>query len=196
MMNPLNTQDIDIFQTINKPKIMRKAIFILTLLVAVCCSVQAQTKKSITTKPSVAQLISVATSSKPLSAMATLAKQYGYTKTTSGSVPQPDKVYADYVKVINGKPRDLCIGVYKDGGGFISLWTSTHGANVAEAWEAQLKSLGYHYDSHQTRDGLRGLRLEEWIYTKIGKPKIALQYSEFGSEYTLIIDDSIGRDGY
>jgi hypothetical protein len=25
------------------------------------------------------------------------------------------------------------------------------------------------------------------------KPKIALQYSEFGSEYTLIIDDSISR---
>jgi hypothetical protein len=175
---------------------MRKAIFILTLLVAVCCSVQAQTKKSITTKPSVAQLISVATSSKPLSAIATLAKQCGYTKTSPGSVPQSYETVAAYVKVINGKERYLCISVYKDGGSFRTLWTSTSGANVAEAWEAQLKSLGYHYDSHQTRDGLRGMNLEEWIYTKIGKPKIALQYSEFGSEYTLIIDDSIGRDSY
>jgi hypothetical protein len=175
---------------------MRKAIFILTLLVAVCCSVQAQTKKSITTKPSVAQLISVATSSKPLSAMATLAKQCGYTQTKPEAVIRPDETVAAYVKVINGKPRYLSVCVYKDSGGFISLWTSTSGANVAEAWEAQLKSLGYHYDSHQTRDGLRGMNLEEWIYSKVGKPKIALQYSEFGSEYTLIIDDSIGRSSY
>jgi len=119
---------------------MRKAIFILTLLVAVCCSVQAQTKKSITTKPSVAQLISVATSSKPLSAMATLAKQCGYTQTKPEAVIRPDETVAAYVKVINGKPRYLSVCVYKDSGGFyIPCGTSTHGANVAEAWEAQLK---------------------------------------------------------
>ena len=165
---------------------MRRIFIILTMLMTLSIGVYAQ--KPTTTKPSVKELLSAATSSNPLGNFSTLAKKNGYrgieTATDYG-------IKTTYVKNVGsgGKKVELTISLL-DINTFEYIIATSFTPAVFKAWEAQIKALGFYFDKHDTQDAFRGSTQEYWHYTKPGYPPISISQNSYNKEYMLIIGNS------
>lgn len=163
---------------------MKRIFLIFAMLMTISIGMYAQ--KPTTTKPSVAQLIAVATSSDPLAKFSQLAKANAYRGVEAATTYGVKSSYRKALK--GGQNVEMTISLY-DINTFEYLFITTYNKNIVSSWEEQIKRLGYHYDNHVTETGLRGMNLETWYYSKPAKPKIKIQYSEFGGEYVLTIGE-------
>jgi hypothetical protein len=165
---------------------MKRLLSVLTLLTAFSISLYAQ--KPTTTKPSVKELLSAATSSNPLGDFSTLAKKNGYrgieTATDYG-------IKTTYVKNVgsSGKRVELTISLL-DINTFEYIIATSFTPAVFKAWESQIKALGFYFDKHDTQVAFRGSTQEYWHYTKPGYPPISISQNSYNKEYMLIIGNS------
>lgn len=166
---------------------MRRIFIILTMLMTLSIGVYAQ--KPTTTKPSVKELLSAATSNDPLRVFSSLAKKNGY----RGIETAMDYgVKSSYVKNVGsgGKRVELTIFLLDDLTTFEYITATSFTPAVFKAWEAQIKALGFYFDKHDTQDAFRGSTQEYWHYTKPGYPPISISQNSYNKEYMLIIGNS------
>lgn len=166
---------------------MRRIFIILTMLMALSVGVYAQ--KPTTTKPSVKELLSAATSNEPLRVFSSLAKKNGY----RGIETAMDYgVKSSYVKNVGsgGKRVELTIFLLDDLTTFEYIIATSFTPAVFKAWEAQIKALGFYFDGHDTQDAFGGSTQEYWRYTKPGYPPISISQNSRNKEYMLIIGNS------
>lgn len=164
---------------------MKKLLLIFAMLMTLSIGMYAQ--KPTTTKPSVKELLSAATSSDPLGVFSPLAKRNGYrgieTATDYG-------VKSSYVKnVAGGKRVELTISLL-DMNTFEYIIATSFTPAVFKSWESQIKALGFYFDGHDTQDAFGGSTQEYWRYTKPGYPPISISQNSRNKEYMLIIGNS------
>lgn len=165
---------------------MKRIFIIFTMLMTL--SICAYAQKPTTTKPSVKELLSAATSKDPFGVFSPLAKKNGYhgieTATDYG-------VKTTYVKNVGkgGKQVELTISLY-DLKTFEYIIATSFTPSVFKSWEAQIKALGFYFDGHDTQDAFGGSTQEYWRYTKPGYPPISISQNSRNKEYMLIIGDS------
>lgn len=165
---------------------MKRIFIILTMLMTL--SVVSYAQKPTTTKPSVKELLSAATSKDPFGVFSPLAKRNGYrgieTATDYG-------VKSSYVKnVAGGKRIELTISLPDDLKTCEYIIATSFTPAVFKSWEAQIKALGFYFDGHDTQDAFGGSQQEYWRYTKPGYPPISISQNSRNKEYMLIIGNS------
>lgn len=165
---------------------MKRIFIILTMLMTL--SVVSYAQKPTTTKPSVKELLSAATSKDPFGVFSPLAKRNGYrgieTATDYG-------VKSSYVKnVAGGKRIELTISLSDDLKTCEYIIATSFTPAVFKSWEAQIKALGFYFDGHDTQDAFGGSQQEYWRYTKPGYPPISISQNSRNKEYMLIIGNS------
>lgn len=165
---------------------MKRIFVILTMLITL--SICANAQKPATTRPSVKELLSAATSKDPLGVFSPLAKKNGYRgiETVSNY-----GIKTTYVKNVGkgGKKVELTISLL-DLNTFEYIIATSFTAAVFKAWEAQIKALGFYFDGHDTQDAFGGSQQEYWRYTKPGYPPISISQNSRNKEYMLIIGNS------
>lgn len=166
---------------------MKRIFIILTILMTL--SVVSYAQKPTTTKPSVKELLSAATSSNPLGVFSSLAKKNGY----RGIEAIADYgAKTTYVKNVGngGKRVELTIHVLDDNTTVVYIIATSFTPAVFKAWESQIKALGFYFDGHDTQDAFGGSTQEYWRYTKSGYPPISISQNSRNKEYMLIIGNS------
>ena len=166
---------------------MKRATLIATLIMTFCLGMSAQ--KGTTTKPSVAQIVSIMDSQNPSTALAQLAIQNGYKKGVSGT-----QTSIQYEKQAGS--NQLLFGMFLNNYGKpYQIHITTYTKAVADSWMQQITNLGYVFEGKSTEELQGGLFGEVsystetyWIYSKPTGYTIKVSKNSDWPEYKLTIE--------